>query len=163
MKKIICTALTLLVLLFVGTVVANAFDFPTGTSANVRYNTERLYQAFSVYPVRDGWNRKGTCFDIADLFEKNGFGSIVRIQFEISDSGLDLLFRGTVTDSAGRTLFVDGCTAGHIMTIREGDATGALLYVRSGFGFYPEPWWTILPHWLQCVLRVVFFGWIWMR
>ncbi|MCL2195297.1 MAG: hypothetical protein FWB76_05035 [Oscillospiraceae bacterium] len=164
MKKIICTALTLLVFLSAGTVVASAFDFPAGTSANVRYNTERLYQTLSAYPASDnGCCRKGTCFDIAVVFEKNDFGRINQIQFEVSDMGLDLWIRGTVTDNTGRTLFIDACTVGYVMTIREGDATGVLLYGRSGFGaYYPEPWWAFWPSWLQCVLRWIFFGWIWM-
>ena len=69
-----------------------------------------------------------------------------------------------IYDTTGKVYFMHLNVDGIVMMIWVEYPEHKMLWVTTGPGLLNPPrWWEFWPHWLQCVLRVVFFGWIWMR
>jgi|GEM_PF-2598298 len=89
-------------------------------------------------------------------------GRIVDVRIHINvepENWLDR-YHALITDHNDNAYLLMLTESGSLSAILDSDHQ-ILWSFHEGPGI--QPWWMIFSPWLQCVLRVVFFGWIWMR
>ena len=144
MKKIISIALVVIVLFSVFAV--NIF-----ANSSVEHNTNLLYlELNTIQPISKEQTRR-----IAELLDSFDVGKIIEFQVEQYYVRYSISF---LDEHGSRYSIVMERTA--LIAIL--DENGYALWYLGG-GQISSGWWQFWPAWLQCVLRVVFFGWIWMR
>jgi len=136
------------------------YEFPEGTSEEAKYNTEILYATMQA--LNDKQLDKANFFFAAKILAKNDI-IIADIQLLAADEAGHFLL--LVTDQNGIKYEVEINSNGGLPSVLRED--GVYIYrTTSGPLIFVEPalkWWQHLLPWMQCILRYVCFGWIWMK
>jgi len=168
MKKILSTVLAMFALAAIFAISANAEN----SSSVVEQNTQLLYNALVAarQQIPQEWLRfpaeevcrpaveeaAGWFYDIT-----GGMISEVNIQAQIQLYPHNYIsdFYAVVIDQNNQsyTLILD--ERGPLYAIWDSNRQE----VWNRHGGPNLSWWMTLPFWMQCILHVVFFGWIWMR
>jgi len=148
-RKIFCTILAIVTLFSVFAIITSA------TSA-VEHNTDLLYRELNAVQLTTREYVRG----IAEiLFVYLNVGKILEIQVNLPHvEHYSDRYTLTFSDEHGSVYSLVMSGSALIVILNENN-----IAVWGGSEIVRAPWWTIFPSWLQCVLRVVFFGWIWMR
>ena len=141
----------------------SVFAITTSAISSIDYNAALLYRELNVirkealqnYPNLWPISKDGVR-EAAEIIDSLGIGRIVELQAAPFRGIYSLSF----SDEYGNLYSIGMESIGLISLVDENG--NALWYFGSG-SMLPAPWWAWLPPWLQCILRVVFFGWIWMR
>ena len=164
MKKTLSLILAAFALSAFFTVGATAFSFPDDTCPIVRRNAETLYRELGAISEHSVY--MGTMLFLAQTLCSVGMEEIVDINIELTypSGGSLFYFNATIRDTAGIVYFMYLNEDGAASLIYRGYRYqyGELLWYAP-LGTSILPLWAFWPPWLQCVVRVVFFGWIWMR
>jgi len=143
MRKYLCIILAIVALFSVFAITASAIS-------SVDYNAALLYRELNTVQP----NSKEQARRIAAILDEIGIGRIVESQVNHYGERYSVRF----SDEHGNigTIIMEDTS---LIAILDGNNFA----IWGGSEIVSSPWWFFLPSWLQCVVRVVFFGWIWMR